>query len=278
MNNRLKEVQIIDEVFTVKVAIKGGNILYFKQEIEHQGKLNHKLWGKFIVKSPSGKTIKFYLLTDSQFIKWTTEKSNLRTSMFTRLSKANIRDPDEYLYSSKDAIPEGNFEIDLRDGDGLYFVLDNYFSALTSKDIHVQMWEKWEEDEYTEFMKRKIVNAKEEIEKAEKNLVNKPEDVMTNLRTGLEMAIKEKFEFKKIKGMKYFLSDAKEFDLPLPSYTLIQSIYSEGNKRLHAGEINTRFEIEESLQMVKNFIDKLSDIQVSKIDVDNFKKKSKSVI
>ncbi len=77
--------------------------------------------------------------------------------------------------------------------------------------------------------------------------------------------------------MKDFLLDANKFDLPLPSYDLIYSIYSEGNKRLHEGKISTKFDAEESIRIVRNFIEKISTIKVTKKQIDDFKKQSKSV-
>jgi len=273
MTYRTKEQKIIDEVYTVQVAIKGPNVYCAKQDIE-KIRENHILKGKFFVKTPVGKTIKFFILTEEQYFRWTNERADIRPPLFARLSKENIRDPDEYLYSSKDAVSEGSFKIKVGNNRGFYFILDNNFSAFTSKEVQLEVWEEWEENEFTEFMKRKVIKAKEELTKAEGNIVSKPEDVLSNLRTVIELSIKEKFEFEKISNMKNFLEDARKFNLPLPSYSLIHAIYVEGNKRLHAGQINTEFELEESIKMVKNFIDKLDEIEISKKQIEDFKEKS----
>ncbi|MDH5417411.1 MAG: hypothetical protein OEW86_05395 [Nitrosopumilus sp.] len=124
--------------------------------------------------------------------------------------------------------------------------------------------------------RKKFVTAREEIEKASMNIENNHEDVLNHLRTAIDLSIKEKFKFKKIPSMMRFLEDAKKYDFPLPSYNLIYSIFSEGNSRLHAGEINTEFEASESIRIVANFVEGLQMLQITKKQIDDFMSKSKT--
>lgn len=278
-----KEEKIIDETISVKVGIKGENIVYIKQEIQNTERLNHKIYGKFFVKQRPRKSnlnVKFYILTDLQFLKWDSESAYLHRPAFSNYSKSSIVDPEEYLYSSNDALPEGNFEISVDNTNSIFFIIDNSHSAFKSKDVALKVWEKWEEkispvDLITK--RKKFVSVKEELDKAEKNLKEHPEDVFNYLRTAIDLSIKGKFGFQKIPRMSQFVDDAKKYNFPLPSYNLIYSIFSEGSSRLHGGEVSTRFEAEESIRVVRNFVDILSKLDVSQEQIEDFKKKSKSV-
>ena len=148
MDYQPKNKKIIDETITVKVGLKGENIVYFKQEIQNTERLDHKIYGKFFVKQSPRKfkqNVKFYILTDLQFIKWDSERVPLSRPAFSNFSKSSIVDPDEYLYSSKDALPEGSFEISVDNMHSIFFVVDNSHSAFTFKDVELKVWEKWNE-------------------------------------------------------------------------------------------------------------------------------------
>ena len=277
MGYRSREEQIVDELITAGVAIKGGNnVIYFDRKVESSGKTNHKLQGNFFVKSPLGKDIKFYVFTYSQFNKWISENANQHPSFVQQILKIDPSHPKEYLYYSKKT-SEGKFEVNIQDTSVIYFVIDNSRSFFTSKEVQINVLEKWDEDEFSAFTKRKIVTAKEELKKAQESCGKDPEEVFGHLRTSIELSIKEKFGFQKVTRMKDFLSDARKFNFPIPSYDLIYAIYSEGNKRLHSGEINTEFDTEESIRMVKNFIEKLSAMDISEKQIKDFKKQSNSV-
>lgn len=77
--------------------------------------------------------------------------------------------------------------------------------------------------------------------------------------------------------MSQFFTDAEKYDFPLPSYNLIRTVFSEGNTRLHAGKVPTKFDAENSIQIVKGFIEKLSQMHISQEKIEDFKSKSESV-
>jgi len=125
--------------------------------------------------------------------------------------------------------------------------------------------------------RRKYVNAREELQWVKQAVKDrKDEDVLNHLRSAIELAIKERFGFKKIK-MWNFLNDAKTFNFPLPSYEMIYYFYSEGSDRLHTGKINTPYECRIALKFVDGFIDGLELINISQEEIDVFKKKCKWV-
>jgi len=126
--------------------------------------------------------------------------------------------------------------------------------------------------------RRKYVSAREELQWVKQAVKDgKYEDVLNHLRTSIELAIKERFGFKKIFPMKQFLKDADEYGLPLPSYQMLYDYYDEGSLRLHSGRLNTPFECQKALDFVDGFIDSLELINVSQKEIDDFKNESKVV-
>jgi len=126
-------------------------------------------------------------------------------------------------------------------------------------------------------IRKRFVTAKDELDKAVEIVADCPEDAMGYLRTAIDLSIKTKFGFKKITGMGGFFRDAEEFNLPLPSYTLIYAIFNEGSKRLHDGKIPTPFEASTSVDTVTDFISELEKIVVSQEKINDFKNKCKYV-
>jgi len=131
--------------------------------------------------------------------------------------------------------------------------------------------------EYVSGQRKKFVTSREELEKAKSNVINHPEDVMNYLRTAIDLAIREKFGFKKIEKMIRFLEDADKFDLPLPSYGLVYKMFSEGTGRIHEGKVHTPFEAREAIRFVSNFIDELTVMEIPVEIIEKFKTQSKSV-
>jgi len=126
--------------------------------------------------------------------------------------------------------------------------------------------------------RRKYVTAREELEKTKQAIRDRRyEEVLNHLRPAIELAIRERFGFTEIRSMKRFLEDAEEYNLPLPSYTMLYDYYDEGSHRLHSGVLNTPFECQKALNFVANFIDNLEVINISQKEIDDFKKKSKAV-
>ncbi|MCH7647096.1 MAG: hypothetical protein IIA83_00605 [Thaumarchaeota archaeon] len=285
MEYRPRDEFFFDETIHVKVGLKGKNIVYFKQEIQNTERLNHKIYGKFSVRQTPPKflksNIKIHILTDLQFIQWTSENPHLRRPVFSNFSKSSIVDPQEYLYSSKDALTEGSFEISVDNIPSIFFTIDNSHSAFRSKDVELKVWEKWDEkipsiDLITK--RKKFVSAKEELDKAKKNSIQHPEDVFNHLRTAIDLSIQGQFGFKKIFPISQFITDAEKYNFPFPSPILIRTILSEGNSRLHEGKIATEFDAKNSIQIVQNFMDELAKIKVSQEQIEDFKNKSKSAM
>jgi hypothetical protein len=126
--------------------------------------------------------------------------------------------------------------------------------------------------------RRKYVSAREELQWVKQTVKDgKYEDVLNHLRTSIELAIKERFGFKRIFPMKQFLKDADEYGLPLPSYQMLFDYYDEGSLRLHSGRLNTPFECRKALDFVDDFIDSLELINVPQKEIDDFKNKSRVV-
>lgn len=100
---------------------------------------------------------------------------------------------------------------------------------------------------------------------------------MNHLRPAIDLALKEKFGFKRIKGYRQFFDDAGKYGLRLPSYDMIYRYFDEASQRLHEGGVHTPWECQEALDFVAKFIDRLDLIDVSDKEINEFKKKSKSV-
>lgn len=148
--------------------------------------------------------------------------------------------------------------------------------------MHKTNWMKMKQmktEDYVLPVKRaKYVKARDELEKAKQAVkAKKWDEVLNHLRPAIDLAIKEKFGFKKIFPMKQFLLDAEKHNLPLPSYTLLYDYFDEGSHRLHDGKLNTPLECEEALNFVAKFIDRLDLIDISQKEIEEFKKKSNAV-
>ncbi|WP_428325929.1 phospholipase D family protein [Nitrosopumilus sp.] len=144
---RHKRTKIIEEKFTLTRGSTDNTLGLHRQEFLNAGKKDHKIKGKFYVNQneKSNYTIKFFILTDQQFVYWAGDPSRLHAPVFTRFSKQNPTDPQHFLYSSKNAIQKDEFELNLNKENILYFIFDNSFSTLTSKDVELKVWEEWEE-------------------------------------------------------------------------------------------------------------------------------------
>jgi hypothetical protein len=149
------------------------------------------------------------------------------------------------------------------------------------RELHDTHWKNVEKIKPINFIfrkRKKFVNAIDELKKAENSINDEEwEDVLNHLRTAIELVIKEKFGFKKINRMIDFLKNADEFDLGLPSYSLIYEFYNEGSKRLHGGLVHTPFESKEALRTVNNFIQELNITEIDKKKIEEFKRKYTSV-
>jgi hypothetical protein len=175
--------------------------------------------------------------------------------------------------------------------DQLYYLksnIESYGNEVESimSSIRLKLYEKdWSqiknlksEDYVMPIHRVKYVQARDELEKAKKAVKDKQwDEVLNHLRPAIDLAIKEKFGFKKIQPMKQFLRDAEKYNLPLPSYTMLYDYFDEGSQRIHEGKLNTPYECQRALEFVAGFIDRLESAHASQKDIDEFKKKSKAV-
>ncbi len=150
------------------------------------------------------------------------------------------------------------------------------------KILHDQNWEPIERidlDNYILPVKRaRYIDARGELSKAKKAVKEGNwEEVLNHLRPAIDLALKEKFGFKRIKGYRQFFDDAGKYGLRLPSYDMIYRYFDEASQRLHEGRVHTPWECQEAVDFVAKFIDRLDLIDVSEKEIKEFKKKSKSV-
>jgi hypothetical protein len=150
------------------------------------------------------------------------------------------------------------------------------------KILHDQNWEpikRIDLDNYVLPVKRaRYVDARDELSKAKMAVKEGNwDEVLNHLRPAIDLALKEKFGFKRIKRYKQFFDDAGKYDLRLPSYDMIYGYFDKASQRLHEGRVHTPWECREALDFVAKFIDRLDSIEVSEKEIEEFRKKSKSV-
>jgi|SRR5579872_5049460 len=144
---RHKKVKLLDEEIKLDSTMKQKPLIVHRQEILNAGKANHVINGVFSVKQEnnSNLTIKCFILTDLQFIEWAEYYRFAHTPMFSNPAKSTATDPDDFLYSSMGALREGSFNLKIEKENLLFFILDNRFSALTSKRVQLTIWDEWDE-------------------------------------------------------------------------------------------------------------------------------------
>ena len=170
--------------------------------------------------------------------------------------------------------------------EGLDFSLNAYINAIeeemvdAKKHLYDTNWSSIKTvkaEDYVILKRARYVKARDELEKARHAVTDENyEEVLNHLRPAIELAIKEKFGFKRIK-MWQFLRDAISYNFPLPSYETLYYYYIEGSERLHSGKLGTSLECKKALEFVAEFIDRLDLITTSQKDLDDFMSKSKAV-
>lgn len=182
-------------------------------------------------------------------------------------------------FSTHDSMINSRIKIIKERQDTVIQYIESKFSELRRnlKNAEIKGLENIKPIEYVSVDRKRYVTAREELEKAKKNIQENSEDVMNYLRSAIDLSIKEKFGFRKISKMMRFIDDADKLGFPLPSYSLIYTYFSEGSGRIHGGKIHTLFEAKESIRVVSNFIDQLELTEVTQQQIDEFKGKSKSV-
>ena len=137
---------------------------------------------------------------------------------------------------------------------------------------------KIQSEDYVLMERNSYLTARQELEKAKDAVKNRQwAEVLNHLRPAIDLAMKEKFGFKKINPMKQFLIDAEKFGLQLPTYTMLYDYFDEGSQRIHSGKLNTPYECQKALEFVAGFIDQLDLIDIKKGKIEEFKQKCKCV-
>jgi hypothetical protein len=133
-------------------------------------------------------------------------------------------------------------------------------------------------EDYVLLKRARYVHARDELGKAIRAVgEGQWQEVLNHLRPAIDLALREKFGFKKINPMKQFLMDTEKFNLPLPSYTMHYDYFDEGSQRLHGGKLNTPFECQKASEFVAGFIDGLEAANIPQEEIEKFKKMSKTV-
>jgi hypothetical protein len=220
---------------------------------------------------------------DSKILKFLTDVS-AKEAMYKKTSiqemEKNVRD----IVQDQNGLGHGNTYLNL---EKFKRALGNYRDSInrTMNDVRKFMYKtNWTnmkkisgEDYILLTKRRKYVTAREELERVKQAVKDGSyEDVLNHLRTSIDLAIKERYGFKKIR-MFQFVDDALTFNFPLPAYWMLYHYYDEGSHRLHSGRLNTPFECRKALDFVDSFIDDLELISVSQKEIDDFKNKSKAI-
>lgn len=118
----------------------------------------------------------------------------------------------------------------------------------------------------------RYINSRGELKKAKEAVEKKDwQEVLNHLRLAIDLAIKEKFGFKRIQPMKQFIKKADSHNFPLPAYTMLYDYFDEGSQRIHGGRLNTPWECQRALSFVTEFIERLDLIKVSTEQIEDFK-------
>ncbi len=170
---------------------------------------------------------------------------------------------------------------DLQDTINNYIYWVEYDLTHIRRTFHDSSWDKAEKIDIVRYAtpeRKRFLTAREELGTAITEVTEgRYENVLSHLRIAMDLAIKEKFGFKRITRMAEFFKDADEHNLPLPSYSLAYKYFDEGSARIHEGKIHTPFEAQEAIRFVSNFIDQLDLIEIDQTKIDEFRFESRSV-
>lgn len=207
-------------------------------------------------------------------------------SLEDRHRKVSIQEMNKYvrdILQEKEGLGRGNTYLNL---DKLKTAISCYRYSFdtTMLDVRELLYETdWTDmrniniEDYALFKRRKYVTAREELEWAKQAIKErKYEGILIHIRAAIDLAIKERFGFKKIR-MWQFLNDAGDIGFPLPSYGMVYYFYDEGSDRLHSGKLNTPLECRQALEFANSFIEELELCDISQEQIDNFRKECKGV-
>lgn len=121
-----------------RVGTDSSGVWVVVYDVDHSGKVNHKLVGGFEVAQPDNNKIydiKFHILTATQIVDWLVRSSN---------TNSKYANPQEYIIS-RGASTRGEFTVDINHTGKLFFAFSNRFSNWTMKDVTITITEQWDE-------------------------------------------------------------------------------------------------------------------------------------
>lgn len=218
------------------------------------------------------------IATESEKVKQNLERVALTLDilMLPRRNKDEIKAAEAAYKTFSNWLNEASYSLNMYTHGFEKIVID------ATSFLYQTDWLKMKDIIYEDFIattkRRKYVTAREEIEKAKQAAKNGQwEEILNHLRPAIDLAIKEKFGFKRINPMKQFLIEAEKFNLGLPTYTMLYDYFDEGSQRIHSGKLNTPYECQNALEFVAGFIDRLDLVQVDQQKIDEFKQSCRCV-
>jgi len=137
MTLQKKQVELFSHTVEVGTGVNG--LYIFHTYLNHEGKINHKIFGNFTVTQKNSNQIhdvKFYVLSDEEFINW----------FFDLVEKKSTYLPPPSANYQSGKTTDGKFTKGVSGSVKSYFVFDNRFSTLTIKEVYFQLIEEWEEE------------------------------------------------------------------------------------------------------------------------------------
>lgn len=138
----MKHFQNQIEKASIRVGTRSYATHIIIYELDHIGKSNHKLNIDFSVHQSenSNNDVNFYIMNKIEYENW------INTILPDEFAKSYSKIPKEARYVIE-RVKEHNLALDVH-GDGIaFFIFDNRFSSLTGKDIEIQIFEEWDEEE-----------------------------------------------------------------------------------------------------------------------------------
>jgi len=269
---RHKKIKISDQELNVGSLFKKSPIAVQREEILNAGKINHRIHGSFTVKqdSSSNLTIKCFILTDLQFAEFAEYYHVSHPSLFVDESKSVVSDPQNYLYSSKDALPQGNFDISIDKQNILYFILDNRFSKITAKLVQLTIWDEWDESILPLDVVTTTPPQDTSIEETTKEMILSAKKSLKILSPYFDMYLVKQLLEKKEQGIEIFIvtRDIKEVKNQKANVQALKYIQKElGENHKANAYIHSRMIIRDDIDALVSSADLTRDSLLSQYNV-----------
>lgn len=138
-SSRHKLVEVFNK--SVKVGENSSGTYVIFHDVNHSGKNNHTMSGKFaVIQNENDKNldVRFYVLTEFQLANWFLGNIGGSTSRFPY--------PSDCICSSSKPVKVGGFKIPISNGFHAYFIIDNRHSSSKPKEVKISITEEWDED------------------------------------------------------------------------------------------------------------------------------------